>query len=159
KRLRDGTETPEDITLLEDYRTTFDPLLIETSAKVDCALARSGLPFVLSGRSKRTKSIIRKLQRLQNAGMDLSRMGDIVGIRVIIDSIKNQDAAIALLSRELVTKDVYDYRKQDRGYRSVHVLTRHEEKLLEIQIRTLPQHLWAIESEAFGEQVKEGTVA
>ena len=37
-----------------------------------------------------------------------------------------------------------------------HVGIREGERVLELQIRSLPQHLWASESEAFGEQAKEG---
>ncbi len=88
--------------------------------------------------------------------MDLSRMSDIVGVRVIMDSIENQNRALDLLTNELVTKTVYDYRTAERLYRCIHVIVRTDQQLLEIQLRTLPQHLWAVESEAFGEQVKEG---
>jgi hypothetical protein len=58
----------------------------------------------------------------------------------------------------LETKDIDDYRANPAGsgYRCVHIIVREGKQLLEIQLRTMPQHLWAVESEAFGEQVKEG---
>ena len=38
----------------------------------------------IAGKLKRTSSSIRKLQRPQNKGMDLTRMSDIAGTRVIL---------------------------------------------------------------------------
>lgn len=159
KRLRDGSRAEEDLRMLHAFRTTYDPLLIAMSGRVDQLLAQNGFRFVLSGRAKRTKSIIRKLQRPRNHGMDLSRMGDLVGFRVLLGSTLEQDRAIQVLQRSLALKGPPDdYRSGGEFYRSVHLTVRDDSKLVEIQLRTLPQHLWAVESESFGEQVKEGNL-
>lgn len=158
KRLRDGSGAEGDLHMLDSFRTSYDPLLIGMSGTVDQLLGQSGFRFVLSGRAKRTKSIIRKLQRPQNHGMDLSRMGDLVGLRVLLGSAAEQDRAIGVLQRALPLKGTDDYRSGGKFYRSVHLTVRDDSKLVEIQLRTLPQHLWAVESESFGEQVKEGSL-
>lgn len=155
-RLRDGSTDSADIELLERWRESYDPLLISMSSEVDKILRENGFKSLLSGRSKRTKSILRKLKRADNEAMDLSRMHDLVGFRIILPSIAEQDRAMTLLAGALHQKKVYDYRDGDRPYRSVHVVVRGDSRLVEIQLRTLPQHVWAVESEAFGEQVKEG---
>lgn len=155
KRLRDGGRAPDDIAMLESYRASFDDLLIDTTMKVGACLRAAGLGFVTAGRSKRTKSIIRKLQRSSNYGMDLSRMSDLVGCRVILKSVPKQQKALDVLVAGLQLKDTDDYR-ESKGYRSVHLIARDGKRLIEIQVRTLVQHVWAVESESFGEQAKEG---
>ena len=42
----------------------------------------------MAGRLKRTISIIRKLQRPKNKGMDLTRMSDIAGIESLLKLLK-----------------------------------------------------------------------
>lgn len=160
KALRSGPIDGKLILDLEDYRATFDPLLIDLSLQIEELLKESDLPFLLTGRSKRTKSIIRKLKRSQNRGMDLSRMGDIVGLRLLVADHEAQDQALKQILEHLEIKEVHDYRERPpkSGYRCIHILVRKGKRLLEIQLRTLAQHLWAVESESFGEKVKEGTV-
>jgi ppGpp synthetase/RelA/SpoT-type nucleotidyltranferase len=156
-RLRDGGTEAADIEMLERWRESYDPLLISMSSQVDAILGANGFQFLLSGRSKRTKSILRKLKRADQHNMDLSRMSDVVGFRIILASMAEQDRAMQLLAGSLDQKKVYDYRTGDKPYRSVHVVVRDDSRFVEIQLRTLPQHVWAVESETFGEKVKEGT--
>jgi ppGpp synthetase/RelA/SpoT-type nucleotidyltranferase len=158
KRLRDGATTPEDLSMLDGLRSCYDPLLICMSGRVDELLATNGFRSLLSGRSKRTKSIIRKLRRPENHGMDLSRMGDIVGLRVLLTSTDEQDRALQVLSGTLEQKAVMDHRGGDKLYRSLHLIVSDENHLVEIQLRTLPQHVWAVESEVLGEKAKEGSL-
>ena len=108
---------------------------------------------------KRTKSIIRKLTRDPNAGMDLSRMSDLVGLRIIVHDIADQELAIGLLREQLhLVREPYNYRDRSTGYRAVHLIVGDAAHRVEIQIRTQVQHLWADESERLGEQVKEGVM-
>lgn len=159
KRLRDGDNSDEDITLLEEYRASFDPLLVQTSLELDQTMRNTALPYLISGRSKRTKSIIRKLRRPANYGMDLSRMSDLVGLRLLVESRVHQEQALSCISKVFEVKDIDDYRSDGResGYRSIHIIIRDDRKFLEVQLRTLAQHLWATESESFGEKTKEGS--
>jgi ppGpp synthetase/RelA/SpoT-type nucleotidyltranferase len=159
KKLRDGTAGIEELNLLDVYRAEFEPLLLETCENI-VSLLNGEIKFLVAGRMKRTKSIIRKLARDSNAGMDLSRMGDLVGLRIIVSDILEQDRAIELLSAGLsLVNSPRDYRDRITGYRAVHLIVGNSSHRVEIQIRTLAQHLWADESERLGEQVKEGTMS
>jgi ppGpp synthetase/RelA/SpoT-type nucleotidyltranferase len=159
KALRDGPVTDQLVAQLEDYRASFDPLLIDTSLRLETILRTTGVPYLLTGRSKRTKSIIRKLRRPGNEGMDMSRMADIVGLRLIVQDLASQNQVLHELTSCLEIKDLHDFRENPppSGYRCIHLNVRNDGQLLEIQLRTLAQHLWAIESESFGEQTKEGS--
>ena len=63
KRLKKGDHTDEDIILLEEFRASYDPILINYGMEINAALNSSCRPFLIAGRSKRTKSIIRKIRR------------------------------------------------------------------------------------------------
>lgn len=156
KRLR-GEPAPEDVQMLNAYRRWFDPALLESAFAINEALAQDAPAYLLSGRAKRTKSILRKLIREPN--MDLSRMTDIVGLRIIVADVASQDRIIERLVQTLEIAAVQDYRQGERLYRAVHLHAVHDGRRIEIQIRTLPQHVWADESESFGEQAKEGTLS
>lgn len=157
ERLREGTATKKDFDTLNEYQATYDHLLIDICRQVDNSLTLNKFKFLLTGRLKRTKSIVRKLRREANRHMCLSQMGDILGLRVIVASMAEQERVLKSLRGIFRVADVKDYRSSGQMYRSLHALVK-EEKLIEIQIRTLPQHVWAVESETFGEKVKEGTL-
>jgi ppGpp synthetase/RelA/SpoT-type nucleotidyltranferase len=156
KRLRDGVATAEDYELLDVYRSEFEPRLMETAHVINQALC-GRVTYIMTGRMKRTKSIVRKLSRERNTGMDLSRMADLVGLRVVTRTLQEQDKALALLKASLpLVRDPYDYRQREGGYRAIHVISGTASHRVETQLRTTAQHFWADESERFGEQAKEG---
>jgi ppGpp synthetase/RelA/SpoT-type nucleotidyltranferase len=63
---------------------------------------------------------------------------------VIVDDLAAQDRAIAALKKDFPDARVIDRRQQpSHGYRAVHVIVRSHEKLVEVQVRTALQHLWA----------------
>ena len=159
ERLRQASTAEEDLAMLDAIRRDYDGLLIESAQRVESALAPYSVAYVMSGRSKRTKSIIRKLRRPTNKNMDLSRMQDIVGLRLLVGNVADQDRVVEILHREFVSGEINDYREDGRVYRTVHLVFRVEHRHIEIQVRTLAQHLWAVESESFGEQTKEGSHA
>ena len=156
KLFRNGTASDEDRERLEDYRDDFDGALISAAIDVQQVLQRLNLPAVLGGRLKRTKSVIRKLVRPENHGMDLSRMDDIAGVRIIVQDIVNQDKLTEVLSGYKKCLKCKDLRAPDREYRAVHLTWKEAHGRVEVQLRTLVQQLWANESESFGEAVKEG---
>lgn len=153
KRLRLGLD-PADVRLLNDYRRWFDPALLQAAFAINGALGAGDIPYLLSGRAKRTKSIIRKLVREPN--MDLSRMTDLVGLRIIVQNREDQAGIVDALPGILEIDRIADYTPLDRFYRAVHALGVIDGRRLEVQIRTLAQQVWADESEAFGERAKEG---
>ena len=118
--------------------------------------------YVVARRLKRLSSIIGKLNREPN--MSLWTMQDLGGCRVIVPSIDDVWAAIHEIKRSRirhVLKKEYDYISNPKrsGYRSYHMVykfqsdrndTYNRNMLIEIQIRTHLQHLWATAVEAMG---------
>lgn len=153
-RLRHGTQREADFASLDQLRAELDSVLVNVAiAAAECL---TGLPAVMAGRAKRTRSIIRKLRRPENFGMDLSRMEDLVGLRVVVPSQVEQQQVLDRLEASLTMRRLHDYRAFEREYRAVHFVAESAGRLVEIQVRTIPQQLWANESESFGEVAKEG---
>ena len=111
-------------------------------------------------RLKRKDSIIDKLKRCPN--MKLSRMQDIGGVRVVCKSIHDVYSFEAILEKriskhhDLVLKNKKDYIETPKydGYRGIHLIVGctidQDQFLIEIQIRTELQHLWAMTVELLG---------
>jgi ppGpp synthetase/RelA/SpoT-type nucleotidyltranferase len=88
--------------------------------------------------------ILKKLVRFP--GMDLSNMQDIGGCRAILPD----QATVERVRRRIVRNrwevrglDDYVTSPRSTGYRSVHVRVKRAGRLIEIQLRTPSQHLWA----------------
>lgn len=145
--------TVEDLRLLDQYRREFGPDYAAVVASV-----RDALGLEASGRpAKSTTAIVEKLNR---GSMRLSQMQDIAGCRVIVADTLVQDAVVGQIAT-LFSSTIMDRRqKPSHGYRAVHVVVRPRRRPIEIQVRTVLQHLWAEFSEksadAFGIEVKYG---
>jgi len=140
-RLRKGIVAEEDLQQLDAYRRSFAESYDEIVAVVRDAtqLEPTGRP------AKSTTSIIEKLRR---ETIRLSQMQDIAGCRVVVPDMQVQDQVVERLKSALPKALVVDRRKQPSfGYRAVHVIATARNKLLEIQVRTELQHLWAQFSE------------
>jgi putative GTP pyrophosphokinase len=113
---------------------------------------------IIAQRLKRLPTIIDKLGRYPS--MSLSRMQDIGGVRVVVNSIKEvrelqiQYQDETRFDHELVREDDYILLPKEDGYRGVHLVyrynnTRYKEAfqynglLIELQLRTKLQHTWA----------------
>lgn len=98
-------------------------------------------------RLKRLDSIIEKLKRFSQ--MNLSKMQDLGGCRVILDSIDQVYEAVShhkSSNKSFILKKENDYilNPKTSGYRSYHLVYQSNDSLLvEIQFRTYLQHLWA----------------
>ena len=111
-------------------------------------------------RLKRIPSIINKLKRIPT--MQVSTMGDIGGIRVIVSSIDQvlQLAKILENSKthnKLIRKNDYVAAPKESGYRSIHLTYSYQgqkkdyqDLRVEIQIRSMVQHSWATAVEVVG---------
>lgn len=122
-------------------------------------------------RLKRLDSIVAKLKREQ--GMDLCRMQDLGGCRVIVPSLENVWDFANQYKKSRIRhkfKREYDYitRPKNSGYRSLHLVYKfHSDKketynksiFIEIQIRTHLQHLWATALETMGLFTKQALKA
>ena len=113
-------------------------------------------------RLKRLPSTLKKLQRIYSGNkptMKLSQMQDIAGCRAVMPNIelarklyKESYIKGDLKHKKVNEKDYITYPKED-GYRSIHLIYRYKSNkegkkeynglLVEIQIRSKLQHLWA----------------
>ena len=98
-------------------------------------------------RLKRLDSIIGKLRRFPQ--MNFSKMQDLGGCRIILDSIEQVYESIShhkssFTSYTLKKENDYIQNPKTSGYRSYHMVYQSNDSLLvEIQFRTYLQHLWA----------------
>lgn len=144
-RLRRGDIDDADLRSLDEYRKSFaQPYqLVMGVLRDELALAPTGRP------AKSTKSIVDKLKR---ESVRLSQIQDIAGCRVVVPDVVAQDALTTALRDRLPNVTVVDRREQpSHGYRAVHVLVPVEGQHVEVQVRTVLQHLWAELSEKFSD--------
>ncbi len=112
-------------------------------------------------RLKRSISIIRKLKdskKKDHGGTKLSRMQDIGGCRSVVSTVSECEQLLdSFLKSKLrhIRVGVTDYIKNPKpdGYRGIHIVYKYQsdtvkrsiynDKLIEIQIRTKLQHIWA----------------
>jgi len=140
-RLRKGTTTEGDFHQLDAYRRSFADAYEEVIAAIRDAtqLEPTGRP------AKSTTSIVEKLRR---ETIRLSQMQDIAGCRLVVPNLVAQDQVVERLKSALPNAVVVDRRKEPSfGYRAVHIIATARNKLIEIQVRTELQHLWAQLSE------------
>jgi len=131
--------------MLDQYRRSYSEAYEAVVEKVrnDLSLAPTGRP------AKSTTSIAEKLRR---ESIRLTQIQDIAGCRIIVADIASQETVVKSLSELFKDATVIDRRQQpSHGYRAVHVVVRYEEKLIEIQVRTALQQLWAELSEKFSD--------
>lgn len=117
---------------------------------------------IVAQRLKRTPSIISKLERFPS--MDLDRMQDIGGIRVVLNSIHDISRLYSELNSSkfrhqlvLPPNNYIETPKAD-GYRSLHQVVKYRnvkhpqfnDLRIELQIRTKLQHSWATAVETLG---------
>jgi Region found in RelA / SpoT proteins len=150
KRLAAAGEdiSAQDNEMLEDLIACHQEVLEQTRPRLDGLEAAVGTgPLSISFRPKTTKTIIEKLQRSPRG--PLASIQDLAGFRIVGGiSFEQQDQ----LRDELMSRfpaDPAEPSYKDRraapssGYRAVHVLACADGVNIEIQIRTLAQHMWA----------------
>lgn len=146
-RLREGALIESDLILLDEYRRSFGEAYQTVVGRIrqELALEPTGRP------AKSSTSIVEKLHR---ESVRLTQIQDIAGCRLIVADIAEQERVVGALSALFDEPTVVDRRQHpSHGYRAVHVIARLEGKLIEIQVRTSLQHLWAELSEKFSDVV------
>lgn len=162
--IRAGTATQDDMQVIEEWReahrgvlNTFQAILRTRTKKQRITVAQ---------RHKRRNTIINKLQRLP--GMQLARMDDVAGCRLIFSSVQELEAFRdefhkARFDHKLKNDpEKYNYIKNPKstGYRGIHDVYAYDVRsnagrdlaglYIEIQYRTLVQHAWATAVEVIG---------
>lgn len=144
-RLRKGEISEADLRLLDQYRRSFSDAYETVVRRIrqELALEPTGRP------AKSTPSIVEKLRR---ESIRLTQIQDIAGCRLIVLGIVDQEKVVRALANLFERTTIVDRRQQpSHGYRAVHVIVSHDGKMIEIQIRTTLQHLWAELSEKFAD--------
>jgi ppGpp synthetase/RelA/SpoT-type nucleotidyltranferase len=144
-RLKRGNITEEDLRLLDQYRRSF-----AEAYETVVGIIRDKLKLEPTGRpAKSTTSIADKLKR---ESIRLTQIQDIAGCRIIVADIAEQESVVHSLTDLFPQAAVIDRReKPSHGYRAVHVVVKHGGELIEIQVRTSLQHVWAEMSEKFSD--------
>lgn len=142
--------------VIGEYRAAFSYPLLKVNNGLRGCLDRIHVHAEVTQRLKRMSTIVDKLT-LRESKLDLSRMQDIGGCRVVtesndIDEVRRVEAWIdhAWGSQVLRRSDYIDQPRQS-GYRALHVIVERDGRPIEIQIRTQRMHTWASNVEAFSD--------
>lgn len=160
---KNRTDT-ESLKILYDWREVHVQPLSVMAGKLKAACSDT----IIVQRVKRLDSILGKLER--NPGMNLYRMQDLGGCRLICNSMKELpylEKAVKQALSEHTLLQTADYIKNPKtsGYRGIHLIYNYgriddKDILIEVQLRTRLQHIWATSVEIMGiytkEQLKSG---
>lgn len=162
--VRENKATSEDYAVIDDWRAAHRSVLNTFQAIL--RIRSKGKDISVAQRHKRRRTIFGKLGRFK--GMQLARMDDVAGCRLIFKSVKDlYDFRKSFLKatfnhRRKNDDDKYDYIKKPKstGYRGIHDVYEYDVNsevgkhlkglLVEIQYRTLVQHAWATAVEVVG---------
>jgi len=154
----------EDHVVLEQWRAAHRPVLNTFQSILRNRTRNKNI--IVAQRHKRRSTILGKLDRYEK--MNLSRMDDVAGCRLIFESIEQlyefrEDFHKARFNHRLRNEpDKYDYIKYPKasGYRGVHDVysynvnsphgAHYKGLFIEIQYRTIYQHAWATAVEVVG---------
>lgn len=167
KKIRHSGDTlllVEDIDAINDWRAAHRMLLTRWQSILRQRLKSLGMKnsVLLAQRLKRYPTIINKLKRFE---MNLANMNDVAGCRLIfknLDDLHRFRESIlkqSYFEHDLISGNKYDYitSPKDDGYRGIHDVYKFNNPKspcnglrIEIQYRTLTQHIWSTTSEALG---------
>jgi len=170
RAVRAGVQTSDDIEVIENWRKAHNKVLNDWQASLRAKCKNREVTF--AQRLKRRRTIFDKLAR--QPGMELCRMHDIVGCRLIFPDMESlYDFRTRFLQNRRsahehlkVDRDPYPYdyiqvqHPTGSGYRGVHDIFRYVARSqeskpwdglqIEIQYRTEAQHAWATAVEIAG---------
>lgn len=164
ENIRNGIATHEDLQAIDEWRAAHRGVLNTFQAIL--RNRTRGTTITVAQRHKRKRTIFDKLLRLP--GMQLARMDDVAGCRLIFKNVTELNAFRTKFHRARFNHkrrndiDKYDYIKQPKetGYRGIHDVYEYDvnsnigQRLaglnVEIQYRTLVQHAWSTAVEVIG---------
>lgn len=141
-----GYVTDSELDLLQEYRKSFTEPLSLTFNKLVQIKNTVGRDGIIAFRLKRIRTIINKV--LRNPNMQLNRMGDIAGVRLILNNDEQVQRALKLIENEFdISGKIRDYINEPKkiGYRGLHIYIKDSKygKRIEIQLRTREDHNWS----------------
>lgn len=150
ERLRLGPVTMDDLRLLDEFRRSH----AQASSEVVRVLRQE---FQLDPTAREAKSSRAILAKLRRSTTPLSTMQDIAGCRVVLNSRQAQRwHAEELLERFPQAKLRDRIKHPSFGYRALHLIVKLDGRRVEIQLRTVLQHLWAQLCEHLADKVGVG---
>lgn len=162
--IRAGIPTAEDLHVIDEWRAAHRSVLNTFQAILRSRTRGTGI--TVAQRHKRKRTIFDKLTRQPR--MELSRMDDVAGCRLIFASIDELNKFRESIHeahfnhKRRNQKEKYDYIKKPKptGYRGIHDIYEYDVRskvgqefaglYVEIQYRTLVQHAWATAVEVIG---------
>lgn len=139
------------IDVIEAHRQRFALPMTGVNMGLRSMLKSQKLDGRVTQRLKRFPTIIKKLSDYESK-LDLSRMRDIGGCRVVVASIDEVRKAQSWVERKWeLAQPAIDYIETPRrsGYRALHVIVQRDGVPIEVQIRSERMHQWADTVEAF----------
>lgn len=146
------------MTEIESKRHASEQFLKEIQRSIEVNLSREGIPARVEARIKRPYSVYQKLKRQK---ISLDQVYDLLGVRIITDSVKNCYAALGVIHNEWhpIPGRIKDFIAIPRPnlYQSLHTSVIGPGGLaFEVQIRTEEMHRVAEEGIAAHWKYKEG---
>lgn len=142
--------------IIGDYRAMFSYPLLKVNNGLRGCLRRLRLGGEVTQRLKRMSTIIEKIST-RESGLDLSRMQDIGGCRVVTESnditeVRRIEAWIDdTWGSQILRRSDYIAEPRSSGYRALHIIVERDGRPIEIQLRTARMHAWANYVEAFSD--------
>ena len=153
-----GGKTSPELIMVSEWRSSHEVAMKRVMTSLKKHAYQRGTSAVIYGRAKRLNSLALKLQRFPK--MSLSKMQDIAGCRVVLESVFHAESFAASIRNDLAQKlslggeigeKNYIQSPKEDGYRSLHFIVRYQspntpsqkDRRVEIQVRSSLQHQWA----------------
>lgn len=138
------------IDVIDSYRAQFSVPTSKVATGLRSMCNTLGLDAEVSQRMKRHVTIVEKLSR--ETGLDLSRMQDIGGCRVVLQDpaeLRTLEGRIEQVwGDSTMRKADYIESPRESGYRALHIVVKRDGFPVEIQLRDPVMHSWAENVEA-----------
>jgi putative GTP pyrophosphokinase len=156
QQLKRGPVTAVLIRELDSYRRTHEApyFAVSSIVRADIEGSRTQVgAYQMSGRvGKSTTATVAKLRR---QSVRLSQIQDMAGLRIIVGNLERQDTVLRILQARMPLAKVFDRRvTTSYGYRAVHMTATLDARSVELQIRTVLQHVWAQLSEKLSDLLR-----